>query len=173
MNKILFLIQKVRSRIYFLLKYSVKENDELEEQNLNTVILMNPKNEEAVYLLALLKMKINYKGQKNNHFKKIYKTLCEKEPSLQTKLKSSTKIDNYNKIIKKDKKNYKVKIKKKISLFDAYSNQCKILINTVMCFSGDQLRQPFMNEKYKRNNIGYNDNSYHGVKKPLEKYFSF
>ena len=29
----------------------------MEEQNLNTVILLNPKNEEAIYLLALLNIK--------------------------------------------------------------------------------------------------------------------
>ena len=29
----------------------------MEEQNLNTVILLNPKNEEAIFLLALLKIK--------------------------------------------------------------------------------------------------------------------
>tara|TARA_B100000524_G_C23538987_1_gene330558 strand:- start:277 stop:705 length:429 start_codon:yes stop_codon:yes gene_type:complete len=76
----------------FLAKiFSNEENDELEEQNLNTVILLNPKNEEAVYLLALLKIKksdYNESEKLIKNFKKICKTLCEKEPSLQTKLKS-------------------------------------------------------------------------------------
>ena len=76
----------------FLAKiFSNEENDELEEQNLNTVILLNPRNEEAVYLLALLKIKkSDYKESKKliKNFKRICKTLCEKEPSLKTKLKS-------------------------------------------------------------------------------------
>ena len=76
----------------FLAKiFSNEENDELEEQNLNTVILLNPKNEEAVYLLALLKIKksdYNESEKLIKNFKKICKTLCEKEPGLQTKLKS-------------------------------------------------------------------------------------
>ena len=75
----------------FLAKiFSNEENDELEEQNLNTVILLNPKNEEAVYLLALLKIKksdYNESEKLIKNFKKICKTLCEKESSLQTKLK--------------------------------------------------------------------------------------
>ena len=76
----------------FLAKiFSNEQNDELEEQNLNTVILLNPRNEEAVYLLALLKIKksdYNESEKLIKNFKKICKTLCEKEPSLQTKLKS-------------------------------------------------------------------------------------
>ena len=76
----------------FLAKiFSNEENDELEEQNLNTVILLNPKNEEAVYLLALLKIKksdYNESEKLIKNFKKICKNLCEKEPSLKTKLKS-------------------------------------------------------------------------------------
>ena len=35
-----------------------KKDDQQEEKNLNTVILLNPKNEEAVYKLALLKIRI-------------------------------------------------------------------------------------------------------------------
>ena len=37
--------------------FKKRENDELQEQNLNTVILINPKNEEALYLLTLLNIK--------------------------------------------------------------------------------------------------------------------
>ena len=42
----------------YLAKIFNKENkDDLEEQNLNVVILLNPKNEEALYLLTLLRIK--------------------------------------------------------------------------------------------------------------------
>ena len=41
----------------FLAKiFNKQENKKLEEQNLNTVILLNPKNEEAIYNLVKLKL---------------------------------------------------------------------------------------------------------------------
>ena len=42
---------------YISQKFIIKKNDELEESNLKTVILLNPKNEEAVYDLVLLKIR--------------------------------------------------------------------------------------------------------------------
>ena len=63
----------------------------LEEQNLNTVILINPKNEEAVFLLALLKIRqSNYSETEIliKNFKNICKTLCNKETELNKKLKN-------------------------------------------------------------------------------------
>ena len=43
--------------IYILSKiYKKFEKKNLEEKNLNTVILLNPKNEEAIYNLAKLKL---------------------------------------------------------------------------------------------------------------------
>jgi len=63
----------------------------LEEQNLNTVILLNPKNEEAIFLLTLLNIRQSdySKSEKLiNNFKKICKNLCEKEIELNNKLKN-------------------------------------------------------------------------------------
>ena len=41
------------------------KNKDLEEQNLNTVILLNPNNEEAIYNLAKLKLEVSdYKKQR-------------------------------------------------------------------------------------------------------------
>ena len=88
---IVFNPKREESYLFLAKIFSNEQNDELEEQNLNTVILLNPKNEEAVYLLALLKIKkADYKESEKliKNFKKICKTLCEKEPSLKTKLKS-------------------------------------------------------------------------------------
>ena len=44
------------SYLYLSKIFNKRENIILEEQNLNTVMLLNPKNEEAVYSLAKLKL---------------------------------------------------------------------------------------------------------------------
>tara|TARA_Y100001970_G_scaffold179910_1_gene219058 strand:+ start:23 stop:451 length:429 start_codon:yes stop_codon:yes gene_type:complete len=88
---IVFNPKSEESYLYLAKIFSNEKNDELEEQNLNTVILLNPQNEEALYLLALLKIKkSDYKESEKliKNFKRICKNLCEKEPGLQTKLKS-------------------------------------------------------------------------------------
>ena len=55
-----------KSYLYLSKIYNFQKNKELEEQNLNTVILLNPKNEEAIYNLAKLKLKkSDYQKVKN------------------------------------------------------------------------------------------------------------
>ena len=50
----------------YLSKIFKNLDKKLEEQNLNTVILLNPKNEEAIYNLAKLKLEASdYKKVKN------------------------------------------------------------------------------------------------------------
>ena len=59
------------------------------KKNLNTVILLNPKNEEAIFKLALLKIrKSNYEETKKliKNFKVICKKMCNKTSDLQQKL---------------------------------------------------------------------------------------
>ncbi len=77
--------------LYLAKIFKEEENDDLQEQNLDTVILLNPQNEEAVYLLALLKIKksdYEESGKLIKNFNKICKVLCEKKSDLNTKLKS-------------------------------------------------------------------------------------
>ena len=50
---------------------------DLEEQNLNTVILLNPQNEEAIYNLAKLKLE-NSDYKKSKELNKKLKNLCKK-----------------------------------------------------------------------------------------------
>ena len=45
------------SYLYLAKIFNAQNNDFMEEQNLNTVIMLNPKNEEALYLLAKLNIK--------------------------------------------------------------------------------------------------------------------
>ena len=74
----------------FLAKiYNYKKDDNLEENNLKTVIFLNPKNEEAIFNLALLKIrKSNYSEKKEliRTFKKICRKLCQETSGLQNKL---------------------------------------------------------------------------------------
>ena len=88
---IVFNPKNEKSYLYLAKIYKLEDNDEFQEQNLNTVILLNPQNEEAVYLLALLKIKqSDYKKSKDliNVLSKICKNFCSKENELNGKLKN-------------------------------------------------------------------------------------
>ena len=80
------------SYLYLAKIFKQQDKDNLQEQNLNTVLLLNPKNEEAIFLLALLKIKKSDFGEAEKlikTFKKICKTTCGKEAELENKLKNS------------------------------------------------------------------------------------
>ncbi len=82
---IVFNPKSEKSYLYLAKIFKKEENDALQENNLNTVILLNPKNEEAIFLLTLLKIKkSDYKESEKliKTFKKICKNLCEKEKEL-------------------------------------------------------------------------------------------
>ena len=88
---IVFNPKSEESYLYLAKIFNKEENDDLEEQNLNTVIMLNPKNEEAVYLLALLRIKkSDYEESEMliSNFKKICKVLCTKEKDLESKLEN-------------------------------------------------------------------------------------
>ena len=75
-----------------IFKKSKKEN--LEENNLNTVLLLNPKNEEAIYLLALISIKkSNFSKGKEliTTLGAVCKKMCSAKIELQEKLDSSQK----------------------------------------------------------------------------------
>ena len=66
----------------------------LEEQNLNTVILLNPKNEEAIYNLAKLKLDASdYKKSKelNNRLKNLCDQFCDKSNKLNIEIENLSK----------------------------------------------------------------------------------
>ena len=70
------------------------KNKNLEEQNLDTVILLNPKNEEAIYNLAKLKLESSdYKTSKELNEKLI--SFCDKFCNKSQKLK--IEIENLSK----------------------------------------------------------------------------
>ena len=66
----------------------------LQEQNLNAVILLNPKNEEAIYNLARLKLiSSDYKQSKelNKKLKSICSNFCNKSNKLKIEIENLSK----------------------------------------------------------------------------------
>ena len=79
------------SYLYLAKIFKERENDDLQEQNLNTVILINPQNEEAIYLLTLLNIKKSDYDESDKlikKFNKVCKKICEKKSELILKLKT-------------------------------------------------------------------------------------
>ena len=64
------------SYLYLSKIFKKLDNKDLEEQNLNTVILLNPKNEEAIFNLAKLKLDSS-DYEKSKKLNKRLKTICE------------------------------------------------------------------------------------------------
>ena len=74
--------------------FNKQDKNNLEEQNLNTVILLNPKNEEAIYHLAKLKLNnSDYQKSKelNNRLKKICSKFCDKSEKLKIEIENLSK----------------------------------------------------------------------------------
>ena len=79
------------SYLYLAKIFKKESNDELEEHNLNVVILLNPKNEEALYLLTLLRIKKSDYDESQKllkKFEKVCNKICGKKVELISKLKS-------------------------------------------------------------------------------------
>ena len=88
---IVFNPKSENSYLYLAKIYKERKNDELQEQNLNTVILINPQNEEALYLLTLLNIKKSDYDESDKlikKFNKVCKKICEKKSELILKLKT-------------------------------------------------------------------------------------
>ena len=70
------------------------DKKDLEEQNLNTVILLNPQNEEAIYNLAKLKLESSdYKKSKelNERLSDLCKNFCDKSQKLRVEIENLSK----------------------------------------------------------------------------------
>ncbi len=91
---IVFNPKSEKSYLYLSKIFNIKKEKELEEKNLNTVILLNPNNEEAVFNLAELRLsQSNYKESKNltDKLLKICKKYCQKGKSLRVEIENSLK----------------------------------------------------------------------------------
>ena len=82
-----------KSYLYLAKIFNKNNNEEEEEINLNAVLLLNPQNDEAMYMLALLKIKqSDYDQAKEliDNFTLICKSFCPKKNEIQEKLKKIT-----------------------------------------------------------------------------------
>ena len=83
-----------QSYLYLAKIFKFKKDDNLLERNLDTTILLNPKNEDALYELILLKIKKSdfLESEKLiNKFSSICKLLCSKQDQLVKLRKDSLK----------------------------------------------------------------------------------
>ena len=82
-----------KSYLYLAKIFSQNNDDDQQEMNLNNVLLLNPKNDEAIYMLTLLKIKqsdYNYAKELIDKFVLICKSFCSKENEIREKLKILT-----------------------------------------------------------------------------------
>jgi tetratricopeptide (TPR) repeat protein len=91
---IVFNPKNENSYLYLAKIFNEDKNDILEENNLNTVLLLNPKNEEAIYLLGLLNIRTsNFSKVKDliNMLNMVCQKMCSSSSQLQSKLNNSLK----------------------------------------------------------------------------------
>ena len=79
------------SYLYLAKIYNFEKNKQKEEKNINTVLLLDPQNEEANYFLMKIELsKSNYSKVEElaENFSKICKKLCDKKNSILESLKN-------------------------------------------------------------------------------------
>jgi len=79
------------SYLYLSKIFNKQDKKNLEEQNLNTVMLLNPKNEEAIYNLAKLKLNssdYNKSKELNNRLKTLCVNYCNQSEKLKIEIEN-------------------------------------------------------------------------------------
>ena len=87
---IVFNPKNERSYLYLAKIFNEKEDEVEQEINLNNVLLINPQNDEALYMLTLLKIKqSNYNEAKEliDNFVLVCRNFCSKKDEIKNKLK--------------------------------------------------------------------------------------
>ncbi len=90
---IVFNPKNEKSYLYLAKIFRENEKEDEEEINLNNVLMLNPQNDEAIYMLTLLKIKqSNYDRAKEliDQFNLVCKSFCSKKKELQDKFKKLT-----------------------------------------------------------------------------------
>ena len=78
-----------KSYLFLAKIFKKNDNDDEQEHNLNNVLLLNPINDEAIYMLALIKIKqSDYDQAKQliNKFSLVCKSFCSKKKEIEEKL---------------------------------------------------------------------------------------
>ena len=86
---IVFNPKSEQSYLYLAKIFNKNENESQQEVNLNSVLLLNPQNEEAIYMMALIKInQSDYNESKKliEKFTLICKSFCKKKSELKNKL---------------------------------------------------------------------------------------
>jgi tetratricopeptide (TPR) repeat protein len=94
---IVFNPKSEKSYLYLAKIYNFNENDDEEEMNLNNVLLLNPLNDEAIYMLTILKIKqFDYKKAKSliEKFDLVCKSFCSKKNEMEKKFKKLASEDD-------------------------------------------------------------------------------
>ena len=89
---IVFNPKSEKSYLYLAKIFDNNNNDDEQEFNLNNVLLLNPQNDEALYMLTLLMIKqSDYDQAKEliDKFNLVCKSFCSKKNEIQEKLKKS------------------------------------------------------------------------------------
>jgi len=79
-----------KSYLYLAKIFNINENEEEEEINLNNVLLINPQNDEALYMLTLIKInQSDYSEAEKliNKFNLVCKSFCVKKKEINAKFK--------------------------------------------------------------------------------------
>ena len=82
-----------KSYLYLAKIFSEKNNNVQQEINLNNVLLLNPKNDEAIYMLTLIKIEqSNYNQAKEliAKFVLVCESFCSKKNEIQEKMEKLT-----------------------------------------------------------------------------------
>ena len=90
---IVFNPKNEKSYLYLAKIFNEMSNDEEQEINLSNVLLLNPQNDEAIYMLTLLKIKqSDYNEAKEliERFILVCKSFCSKKNEIQEKLRKLT-----------------------------------------------------------------------------------
>ena len=90
-KNIVFNPKDAKSYLYLAKIFNLEENEEEEEKNLDTTLLLDPANEEAMYMLIKIKLKkSNYSKVQNlkEKFSIICVKLCEKTKEINNTLKN-------------------------------------------------------------------------------------
>ena len=85
------------SYLYLAKIFKIEEDTRQEEKNIKTTLLLDPKNEEAMFLLIDIELeRSNFSKVKElkKNFEIICSTLCEKKASIDERLKNFEKKDN-------------------------------------------------------------------------------